>query len=1058
MKTLIEASFARPRAVLLALALILVSGWLAYRDIPKEADPDIQLPIVYVSVVHEGISPEDAERLLVRPLETELRSIEGVKEMRSYASEGQGAVTLEFEAGVDIDEALADVREKVDIAKVELPQDSEEPLVEEVNLALFPVLVVTLAGEVPERTLLKLARDLEDEIEGLTNVLEVDIAGDREELLEVVVDPLLIESYGLKQEDLAAVVARNNRLVAAGALDTSQGRFAVKVPGVFETAQDVLDLPVKAEGDRVVRLGDIGTVRRTFKDPEGFARVAGRPALALEVKKRVGTNIVETIEQVRAVVERQRKAWPPTVEVGYAQDKSDTIRSMLADLENNVVSAVALVMIVTVAALGMRSALLIGLAVPGSFLAALLVLGMLGLTVNIVVLFGLIFAVGMLVDGATVIVEYADRKMAEGLHRREAYRRAAKRMAWPVAASIATTLAAFAPLLFWPGVVGEFMKYLPITLVATLLASLLMALIFLPSIGALIGKPEASDPETMRLLSAAEGGDLNELRGPTGLYVRLVRRLLRRPGRVVLASLIVALATVGAYGLVGPGVRFFPEVEPEQAQIQIHARGDLSALERDRLVAEVEERILAVEGLKTVYARSGVHFRGEDIDEDVIGIILLEFTDWRARRPAAQILAEIRARTAPLAGIWVEEREAEAGPPVGKAVQLEIASDDPQQLERVVDEVRGFFMGLPGLKDVTDGRPVPGIEWRVVVDREQAGRFGADITSVGTQVQLLTTGVLVGDYRPDDSDEEIDIRVRYGVGERNLAQLDHLRVNTPSGSVPIANFVALKPLPRTGDIERTDGKRALSVSADVEPGVLPDEKVRQIRDWLERRAFDPQVELTFRGEDQEQREAEAFLLTAFGAALGLIAIILVLQFNSFYQSLLILSAVVFSTVGVLLGLLILGQPFGIVMSGVGVISLAGIVVSNNIILIDTYNELRARGLAPFEAILRTAAQRLRPVFLTTITTVLGLVPLVLKLNIDFVNRAITHGGPSADWWVELSTAVAGGLTFATLITLVLTPALLLLGAQTSDWLAARRANRRTRSGRGRPEPVPQPAE
>jgi multidrug efflux pump len=1059
LKTLIDASFARSRAVLLALALILLSGWLAYRDIPKEADPDIQLPIVYVSVPHEGISPEDAERLLVRPMETELRSIEGVKEMRSYASEGQGAVTLEFEAGVDIDEALGDVREKVDVAKVELPQDTEEPLVEEVNLALFPVLVVTLAGEVPERTLLRLARDLEDEIEGLSNVLEVDIAGDREELLEVVVDPLLIESYGLRQEDLAAVVGRNNRLVAAGALDTSQGRFAVKVPGVFETAQDVLDLPVKADGDRVVRLGDIGTVRRTFKDPEGFARVAGRPALALEVKKRVGTNIVETIEQVRTVVEQQRKAWPPTVEVGYAQDKSDTIRSMLADLENNVVSAVALVMIVTVAALGMRSALLIGLAVPGSFLAALLVLGMLGLTVNIVVLFGLIFAVGMLVDGATVIVEYADRKMAEGMHRREAYRHAAKRMAWPVAASIATTLAAFLPLLFWPGVVGEFMKYLPITLVATLLASLLMALVFLPTIGALIGKPEASDPETMRLLSAAEGGDLNELRGPTGLYVRLVGRLLRHPVRVVLAALIVAMATVGAYGLVGPGVRFFPDVEPEQAQIQIHARGDLSAVERDRLVSEVEQRILAVEGLKTVYARSGVHFRGEDIDEDVIGIILLEFKDWRARRPAAQILAEIRERTAAIAGIWVEEREAEAGPPVGKAVQLEVAADDPQQLERVVDEVRGFFVGLAGLKDVTDGRPVPGIEWRVVVDREQAGRFGADITSVGTQVQLLTNGVLVGDYRPDDSDEEIDIRVRYGVDERNLTQLDHLRVNTPSGSVPIANFVALKPLPRTGDIERTDGKRALSVSADVEPGVLPDEKVREIRGWLEQRAFDPQVEFTFRGEDEEQREAEAFLLTAFGAALGLIAIILVLQFNSFYQSLLILSAVVFSTVGVLLGLLILGQPFGIVMSGVGVISLAGIVVSNNIILIDTFNELRARGLDPFEAILRTAAQRLRPVFLTTVTTVLGLVPLVLKLNIDFVNRAITHGGPSADWWVELSTAVAGGLTFATLITLVLTPCLLLLGARTSSRVAARRA----RSGRASPRAgsrdfAPQPAE
>ena len=366
MRALIEASLGRSRAVLLALAIILVSGWLVYRDIPKEADPDVQLPLVYVQLVHEGISPEDAERLLVRPMETELRSIEGVKQMSSYASEGMGAVTLEFEAGTDIDEALADVREKVDLAEAELPDDSEEPVVNEVNLALFPVLVVTLSGEAPERTLLELARQLQDAIEGLPNVLEVEIAGDREELLEVIIDPLLLESYGLRYEDLLAVVQRNNRLVAAGALDTGHGRFAVKVPGVFETADDVLGLPIKAEADRVVRLRDIATVRRTFKDPEGFARVNGRPALALEVKKRIGANIVETTEQVRRVVERERAAWPATVEIGYAQDKSDTIRSMLADLENNVVSAVALVVSVVALMVALASLGVAGLAYMAS--------------------------------------------------------------------------------------------------------------------------------------------------------------------------------------------------------------------------------------------------------------------------------------------------------------------------------------------------------------------------------------------------------------------------------------------------------------------------------------------------------------------------------------------------------------------------------------------------------------------------------------------------------------------------------------------------------------------
>ena len=566
MNRLIDACFARSRTVLLTLVLVLVGGVKAYRDIPKEADPDVQIPIIYVAMTHEGISPEDAERLLVRPMEQQLRSIEGIKEMRAQAGEGQASVTLEFEAGVDIDQALADVRERVDLAKSDLPEDTDEPIVNEVNLALFPVLVVTLSGDLPERALLGLARDLQERIEGLTNVLDVEIAGDREELLEVVIDPLLVESYDLQLEELLSAVSRNNRLVAAGALDTGQGRFAVKVPGVFETPADVLNLPIKVVGDKVVRLGDVASVRRTFKDSVGFARVNGRPALALEVSKRIGANIIDTVAEVRALVEAERQHWPGNLEVGFLQDKSDSIESMLTDLQNNVLSAIVLVMIVVVAALGLRSAALVGLAVPGSFLAGILVLAGLGLTVNIVVLFGLILAVGMLVDGAIVVTELADRKMAEGVDRKDAYRLAAKRMAWPITASTATTLAAFMPLLFWPGIVGEFMKFLPITLLATLSASLVMALIFVPNLGALIGKAEATDPRTMKLLSAAEQGDLGQLTGLAGFYVRLLRRVLRRPALVLVGAIVLAVGVYAAYAAFGRGIEFFPEVEPDRSR------------------------------------------------------------------------------------------------------------------------------------------------------------------------------------------------------------------------------------------------------------------------------------------------------------------------------------------------------------------------------------------------------------------------------------------------------------------------------------------------------------
>jgi multidrug efflux pump len=400
-------------------------------------------------------------------------------------------------------------------------------------------------------------------------------------------------------------------------------------------------------------------------------------------------------------------------------------------------------------------------------------------------------------------------------------------------------------------------------------------------------------------------------------------------------------------------------------------------------------------------------------------------------------------------------RKEEAGPPVGKPVQVELSSRLPERLAPAVAEVRTLFDRLDGLTDVTDSRPIPGIEWRFQVDREQAGRFGADVALVGSAVQLVTNGILIGEYRPDDADEEIDIRVRFPEDQRSLDQLQRLRVNSPYGAIPLSNFVTRVPAPRVGTLERVDGARVLEVAADVADGVLASDKVAEIRSWLAAHELDPSIRVNFKGEDEEQKESQEFLSVAFVVALFLIAIILVTQFNSLYQTLLILSAVVFSTVGVMLGLLLTDQPFGIVMSGIGVIALAGIVVNNNIVLIDTYNELRARGFAPYDAVLRTAAQRLRPVLLTTVTTVLGLMPMVLKVNVDLFAREISFGGPSTDWWAQLASAVAGGLTFATLLTLVLTPALLLLGARASSRLAARR-------GAGfageRKSALPQPAE
>lgn len=836
--SIIDAALNCSRTVIATLVLLLIAGFIAYRDIPKESDPDINIPIIYVALSHEGISPEDADRLLARPMESELRSIEGIKELRADAFEGGANVILEFEAGFDADSALADVREKVDLVKPDLPEDSDEPTVHEVNLSLFPILVVTLSGGLAERAVLKIARDLKDDIIGIPEVLDVKITGDREEVVEIVIDPLLVESYGLEPASVLSLVTRSNLLVAAGALDTGKGRFSIKVPGLFETSNDILDMPLKVDGDAVVKIRDIATVKRTFKDVRTYARVDGKSALALEVSKRTGRNIIDTIAKVKVVVDGARAEWPSGLEIGYSQDRSTDIRRMLSDLQNNVIAAVILVMIVVVGALGVRTGLLVGIAIPGSFLTGILVLAAIGLTVNIVVLFALILAVGLLVDGAIVVTEYADRRMTEGLARRHAYAQAAKHMSWPIIASTATTSAAFLPLVFWPGVVGEFMKFLPITLIATLCASLLMALIFVPTVGAYVGRPIHLGNKAAKAIASGREDELENVGGLVGVYIKVLKAALRCPSLVIALAIAALFGSWFAYGTYGRGVEFFPDVEPEQAIVQVHARGNMSVDEKDRLVAEVERHILDIGSergeLKTVYVASGlIDNRSTNAAEDVIGSIRLEFVEWDKRRPARQIYADINKRVSALAGIIVEVRQPEAGPPVGKPVHLQLRARQPELLEDAVVQARGFFDGLPGLKDIEDSRPVPGIEWELSVDRAQAARFGADVAVTGSFIKLITKGLKISEYRPNDADEEIDIVARFPLESRTINKLDQIKIKTEQGLVPIGNYVTRTPKPKTGLLRRVDGKRIAFVMADVEDGVLPDNKVKEIKAWLE---------------------------------------------------------------------------------------------------------------------------------------------------------------------------------------------------------------------------------
>ena len=1102
------------RTTISILIFILISGSLVFNNIPKESNPDVSLPYIYVSMNLTGIAPEDSEKLLIKPIEEEVKNIEGKKELKSTSYQNGGNILLEFESGFDSDQALLDTREKVDRVKSDLPSDADEPVVSEVNLSLFPILVVSVSGEVSDFLLKKVSNDLKDKIGSLPNVLEVKIGGEREEQLEIIIDQNKIESYGLNLDDILAFVRSNNQIVSAGSIDTGDGRFVIKIPGLYENLNDIFNTPIKINDKKAIKFKDIAKLKRKFKDSENFARLNGQSSFTLEVSKRIGANIVDTVNQVKTIVEEEKLKLPSKININYSGDDSVGIKNMLGDLQNNVIFSIILVMSVVVLFLGIRSSLLVGLAIPSSFLLAILILNALDYTVNMVVLFGLILSVGLLVDGAVVVVEYAQRKIQEGTKISEAYLKASSRMSLPIIASTLTTIAVFVPLLFWPGTVGGFMKYIPITLVAVLSSSLLMALVILPTVGsqslkirslflyiiipiATIGILSSISFNLLNILGLSfiiqtivklflvlsisflvyklyksnffqlfnkkkkeikvqksnDGDDLIDLskvKGLTKIYIKILSFLTNHPLKIISFSLILLVSIYVTYSKYGNGVNFFPSVDAENTKVVIYARGNLSIKEKDDLVKKVEDKILNIQKnnneFRSIYTTSGNVSNRQESSDDVIGFIDIEFTDWDLRRKADSIIDEIRQSTEGIAGIKVETRTQRAGPPGGKPIEINLASDDASLIPAEMEKIKNYLSKLENIRDLEDSSPSPSIEYQLYVNREEAAKYGANISIIGNTIKLLTSGLKLSEYRPDDSDESIPIFLRLPENQRTIDQLNDIKIPTSSGYVPISNFTTIKASQKTSNLVRINSKRTETVKADISNFYQTDAHVRLVKHWLGIEKFDipnkfnleipefgsaninPEVIVEFKGEDESQKESQAFLQKAFAIAMFIMALILLTQFNSFYSVLLILFAVIMSTVGVIFGLMITGRPFGIVMSGIGVISLAGIVVNNNIVLIDTFDRLKDKASTVKEAILMTGAQRLRPVLLTTATTVLGLLPMVLKLNINFIEMDYSYNSPSTQWWVDLSSAIVFGLLFSTFLTLLVTPCALMAGS------------------------------
>jgi multidrug efflux pump len=558
-------------------------------------------------------------------------------------------------------------------------------------------------------------------------------------------------------------------------------------------------------------------------------------------------------------------------------------------------------------------------------------------------------------------------------------------------------------------------------------ASLLMALIFVPVLGGVFGKPRYISEFDKQQMHEAENGDILKLQGFTGKYIRVLARAIQHPWKILFAAIVVAFVSFTAYGLSGLGTEFFPNVDVKGINVTVRSAGDMSIFEKDQVVRKVENRLLDMPAIETLYVRTG--------GRDQIGYMRLNLVDWHLRAHSDEVLKNVQARLKGMSGMDIEITPDQNGPQSGKDLQIHLSSRFPELLDEAALKIRTVLDNNDKFTSVSDTSPKPGIEWQLKVNRADAARFGADATLVGSTVQFITNGLKIGEYRPDDVDDELDILVRYPVESRFIGKLDELRIKTAGGMVPISNIVERTAQPKTDVIRHIDSQRVISVEANMVPGELLSIELPKLQELLPSLALDPRVNITVKGQNEQQDESTEFLKNAFLIALFVMAIILVTQFNSFYQAFLILSAVLFSTVGVFLGLLIFQKPFGIVMSGIGVIALAGIVVNNNIVLIDTYNILRKEGVPSMEAILRTGAQRLRPVLMTTITTILGLLPMVAEINIDFIGRNVDIGGPSTEWWSQLATAVAGGLAFATVLTLVLTPCMLALKVKRDERIA-----------------------
>ncbi len=1018
----------RSATVGLLVVCVFLFGLDTYNKLPREAAPDVDIPVVLVSTPYIGVSPADIETLVTVPLENELTSLKDVKKMSSTSAEGVSIISLEFEPEVVIEDALQKVRDRVDRAKPKLPSDAEDTEIQEISFSDFPIVIVTIAGPQDEEVLKKLGEDLSDRFRRISGVLDAPLAGGRERQIRVQVDPFRLQHYGLKLDDLSGAISNENVNIPGGNVETGDATFLLRVPGEFAAGKEIERAAIKRVGDRPVFVRDVARVVDGYAERTSYARMNGQPAVSVSVKKRSGANILQVVDQVKVVVAEVSETWPEGVEYRVLGDQSRMIGDMVSELENGIATALILVVGVIMFAMGVRNSLFVAAAIPLSMLLSMLVIDALGMTLNMIVLFSLILALGMLVDNAIVLVENVYRHVELGSDLVTAAIEGTKEVAGPIAASTATTVAAFIPLVFWTGMMGQFMGYLPKTIVIVLISSLVVAVAVLPVLAARWMKRGKPRPE-----SAQSGGLVRRA------YQRLLEASIRH--RYISATLgfVSLIGTFIAYGALNHGTEFFPETEPDRATIAVRAPDGTALEATDTIVRQIEAVLLSEDNVDVYVANTGVSGGGDPLTGAQAASNMARITvDFRPDantakpgetvriEPTTDTINRIRNRVSEIAGAAIQVEKERMGPPVGKPVEVEVSGEDFDEVGALAARVRRELSAIEGVTDITDDYRVGRPELRLRIDRGAAKRVGASTRAVATALRTAFAGGVASTVR--DGEDEYDIVIELAPEARQDLQSalalripGRLDTSPDTFPVPLSAVATYELAGGSGAIRHIDQKLVVTIGGDVAEGYNENAVRESVVAHLDTAEVPSQFALRLGGANDEQRSTQEFLSNAFLIAIFLIAIVLVSEFNRFDLPLIILASVILSLVGVLWGLIVTGTPFGIMMTGLGIISLAGVVVNNAIVLLDYVQLLRARGVEMYDALVQAGLTRFRPVMLTAITTMLGLIPMAVGVSFDFRKLDWIVGSKNSQFWSPMAVAVIFGLLVATILTLVMVP-------------------------------------